>query len=302
MLYFSFPKNMMSSPFTQWFGFTISNALHLLTILVLALLATRLLRGMTNLVIKPAASQTRAAQAREHQTQTLANGLYSAGNKIIWVVAVLTALPELGISVLPVVALLGLATLGLAFGAKNIVRDVVAGLYIAFEDQYVAGETIQTGDVTGRVEQLTLRRTVVRDLQGAIVTIANGTIRTVSNLSRDWSQAFVDISIAPETPVEKSLQAMETAAADLRGDASWAQALVDGPRVLGVQAYDQTGSTLRLQVRTAPMRQDEVSRELRRRIQIEFQRQSIPLSGLQLREQATGSRTAPQRLKPGAAS
>jgi moderate conductance mechanosensitive channel len=302
MLYFSLPKNMMSSPFTQWFNFTISNALHLLAIVVLALLATRLLRGMTNLLIKPAASQTRVAQAREQQTHALANGLYSAGSKIIWGVAVLTALPEFGISALPVVALLGLSMLGLGFGAQNVVRDVVAGLYIAFEDQYIPGDMIQAGEVTGRVEQLTLRRTVVRDLQGALVTIANGTIQIVSNLSRDWSQAFVDISVAPETPVEKSLQALETAAADLRGDPSWTQALVDGPRVLGVQSYDQTGSTLRLQVRTAPTRQEEVSRELRRRIQIEFQRQNIPLSGLQLREQATGSRTAPQRVKPGPAS
>lgn len=293
---------MMSSPFTQWFNFTISNALHLLAIVVLALLANRLLRGMTNLLIKPAASQTRVAQAREQQTHALANGLYSTGSKIIWGVAVLTALPEFGISVLPVVALLGLSMLGLGFGAQNVVRDVVAGLYIAFEDQYVPGDMIQAGEVTGRVEQLTLRRTVVRDLQGALVTIANGTIQIVSNLSRDWSQAFVDISVAPETPVEKSLQALETAAADLRGDPSWTQALVDGPRVLGVQSYDQTGSTLRLQVRTAPTRQEEVSRELRRRIQIEFQRQNIPLSGLQLREQATGSRTAPQRVKPGPAS
>jgi moderate conductance mechanosensitive channel len=257
---------------------------------------------MTNLLVRPAAAPTRGAQAREQQTETLANALYRAASKIIWGVAVLMAFPEFGISVLPVVALLGLSMLGLGFGAQNIVRDVVAGLYIAFEDQYVAGETIRTGEITGRVEQLTLRRTVVRDLQGALVTIANGAIRTVSNLSRDWSQAFVDISIAPEAPVEKSLQALETAAADLRGDSSWAQALVDGPRVLGVQAYDQSGSTLRLQVRTAPTRQEEVSRELRRRIQIEFQRQSIPLSGLQLREQASGSRSMPQRLKPGPAS
>jgi moderate conductance mechanosensitive channel len=127
----------------------------------------------------------------------------------------------------------------------------------------------------GRVEQLTLRRTVVRDGRGALVSLSNGEMRSVSNLSRDWSQAFVDIGVAAEMPLEKTLQALESAAAGLRSDAAWSQALVDGPRVLGVQGFDQTGATLRLQVRTAPTRQDEVCRELRRRIHMEFQRQGI---------------------------
>jgi small-conductance mechanosensitive channel len=289
---------MMSSPFTQWFNFAIPNAVHLLLIFTLALLLTRVLRAVTNSLIQPATSQTRGAQAREQQTRMLANALYSAGNKIVWGVAALMALPEFGISVLPVVVVAGLLLLGLGWGAQNVFRDVLAGFYIVFEDQYVAGETIQAGEVTGRVEQLTLRRTVVRDSRGAVVTIANGDIRTVSNLSRDWSQAFVDISVAPGAPLEKSLQALEAAAATLRSDPSWSQALVDGPRVLGVQAYDQAASTLRLQVRTVPTRQDEVSRELRRRIQIEFQRQCIPLPSLPPQE-SSGSRAMSEATKPG---
>ena len=177
--------------------------------------------------------------------------------------------------------LAGLAILALGFGAQTLVRDVVAGFYIVLEDQYVVGDTIQIADYTGRVEHLTLRRTVLRDARGALVTIANGEIRTVSNLSRDWSQAFVDVSLAPESPVEKALAALETAAAGLRGDPAWSQALVDGPRILGVQDFDRTASTIRLQVRTAPTRQDEVARELRRRIQTELLKQGIPVSSVQ---------------------
>jgi len=160
------------------------------------------------------------------------------------------------------------------------------------------GDTIQVGDTTGRVENLTLRRTVLRDARGALVTIANGEIRTVSNLSRDWSQAFVDISIAPEVSLEKTMHALEAAAAELRGDPSWSQALVDGPRILGVHAFDRSASTVRLQVRTAPTRQDEVSRELRRRIQIEFQRQGIPLSSVQRFELASASPSPQETPKP----
>jgi moderate conductance mechanosensitive channel len=269
---------MMSSPLTRFFDFTISNVLHLASILILALICMRLLRAASNKLVKPAATQAKAAHQRELQTRELADKAYAAGSQVIWIVAVLTALPEFGISALPGVVIAGAMILGFSIGARDTIRDAIAGLQIVMEDQFVAGDTIQTGEIAGRVEQLTLRQTVVRDGRGALVSLANGEIRTVSNLSRDWSQAFVDIGVATEVPLEKTLQALESAAAGLRGDAAWSQALVDGPRVLGVQGYDHTGTTLRLQVRTAPTRQDDVCRELRRRIHMEFQRQGIAIN------------------------
>jgi small-conductance mechanosensitive channel len=269
---------MMSSPVSQWLILTIPAALHLLGIFVIALLANRVLRAGTNLLIRPAVSQSRAAQAREQQTRTFAGTLYSAGSKVVWGIAILGALPELGMNVVPAVVVIGATMLGLGFGARRLVGDLIAGFQIVFEDQYSVGDTIQTQHLSGKVEHLTLRRTVVRDARGALVTVANEELRTVANLSRDWSQAFVDISVGAEQHMEKTLQALEIAAAALRSDPSWSQALMDGPRVLGMQAYGPNGPTFRIQVRTAPTRQDEVSRELRRRIQIEFQRQSIPIS------------------------
>ncbi|HEX9345536.1 MAG TPA: mechanosensitive ion channel family protein [Candidatus Acidoferrum sp.] len=254
---------------------------RLVAILIVALVVNRLLRLITNLLIKPAASEARAAKAREQQTRTVALVLYSAGSKIVWGVALLTAASEFRIDVLPAATLAGLASLALGFGAQNLVRDVITGLYIILEDQFVVGDTIQVGDTIGRVEHLTLRRTVVRDARGALVTLSNGDIRIVANLSRDWSQAFVDVALSPQLSQEKALQALEAAAAELRGDASWSQAIVDGPRILGLQNFDQNSSTVRLQVRTAPSRQDDVARELRRRIQLEFQRRDIPVSGVQ---------------------
>jgi len=270
---------MMSSPFTHFFDFTIPNALHLAGILVLALICIRLLRAATNRLVKPATTQTKAAQHREQQTRALAESVYGIGGKVIWIAAALTALPEFGISALPGVVIAGATILGFSIAARDTIRDAIAGLEIVMEDQFVAGDTIQAADTVGRVEQLTLRRTVVRDARGALVSLSNGELRTVSNLSRDWSQAFVDIGVAAGMPLERTLQALESAAAGLRSDAAWSAALVDGPRVLGVQGYDQTGATLRLQVRTAPTRQDEVCRELRRRIQMEFQRQGIAVAG-----------------------
>lgn len=277
----------MSSYFTHWSEFTLRNVLHLVGILVVAVVLNHLLHLLTNLVIKRATSQTHAAQAREQQTRTLAGVLFSAGTIFVWAMAILTALPEFGINVTPIAALAGLASLAIGFGAQNLVRDIITGFYIILEDQYIVGDTIQVADTVGRVEHLTLRRTVVRDSRGALVTIANGDIRTVSNLSRDWSQAFVDVSVAPDTPLEKILQLLESAAAELRNDPAWSSSLVDGPRILGVQNFDRTATTVRLQVRTVPNRQDDVSRELRRRIHLEFQRQDIPLSIVQRLELAT---------------
>ncbi len=281
----------MPSSFNRLLDLALPNALHLLGILVIALVLNRLLRAVTNLVIKQASGQGRPAQLREQQTRTLAGVLYGAGSKMVWAVALLTALHEFNIDITPAVTLAGLASLA-----------VITGFYIVLEDQYVVGDTIQIADYIGRVEHLTLRRTVLRDARGALVTIANGEIRTVSNLSRDWSQAFVDVSLAPESPIEKTLQALETAAADLRGDPAWSQALVDGPRILGVQNFDRNSSTIRLQVRTAPTRQDEVARELRRRIQLEFQRQGIPISSVQRIELAGVSHSSQEAVQPDAGS
>ena len=280
MLY-SPPDNTMSSLLSEIPALSLSNVFHLIGIVVAAPLINRLLRLITQRIVKPAASQTRAAQAREQQTRALAGVVYSGGSAVVWALALLMAAQEFGVNVTPVVAVAGLASLAIGFGAQNLVRDVISGFYIILEDQYSVGDTIQVTDTIGRVEHLTLRRTVVRDGRGALVTLANGDIRTVGNLSRDWSQAFVDVAFSPEVAQERALQALDTAVTELRNDPSWSQALVDGPRILGLQSYDQSSSTVRLQVRTAPTRQDDVSRELRRRIQLEFQRQGIPLSNVQ---------------------
>ena len=232
---------------------------------------------VTNLVIKRAASPTRAAQVREQQTRTLAGLLFSAGTKVVWGIALLTALPEFGINVTPIATMAGLASLAIGFGAQNLVRDIITGFYIILEDQYIVGDTIQVGEMIGRVEHITLRRTVLRDPRGALVTIANGDIRTVSNLSRDWSQAFVDISLAPDVPLEKTLQA---AGSRCRGTARRPGVVAGvGGRAAhsgSAELRPDGASTVRLQVRTVPNHQDEISRELRRRIHVEFQRQEIP--------------------------
>jgi moderate conductance mechanosensitive channel len=279
MLY-SPPDKTMSSFLSELPALSVANLLHLLGIVVAALLINRLLRLLSKLIVKPATTQTRAAQAREQQTRTLAAVVYSGASKVVWALAILMAAQEFGLNITPVAAVAGLASLAIGFGAQNLVRDIISGFYIILEDQYGIGDTIQVGETVGRVEHLTLRRTVVRDPRGALVTLSNGDIRTVGNLSRDWSQAFVDVAVSPDVPQDIALQALDAAVTDLRNDPAWSQALIDGPRILGLQSFDQNSSSVRLQVRTAPARHDDVARELRRRIQLQFQRQGIALSNV----------------------
>jgi moderate conductance mechanosensitive channel len=274
----SLPKNMMSSPFSSWPNLTIAVGIAILLTLVAAEIATLLLRRLTNRLVRPAASQARGAQAREQQSRAMAEQIYRVVSGLVWAAAILSVLAELGANMLPAVIVIGAAVVAIGIGARDFVADVLAGLAIVFEDQFGVGETIQVGVVTGKVEQLTLRRTVVRDARGAVVTLGNSEIRSVANVSRDWSAAIVDITVSAEEPLERALQALETASGALRADPAWSQAIVDGPRVLGVQDYGRAASTLRVQVRTTPLRQDEVARELRRRIQMEFQRHRIEIT------------------------
>lgn len=281
----------------RWTEFALGHGARLLTILLIALLLIRVLRILTRRLIAAAGNEsaTRVARMRERQTRTLAGIMYSAGTAIIIIVAVLMALPEFGFNITPVAAAAGLASLSVGFGAQHVVRDFINGFFTVLEDQYVVGDVVRIGDVLGRVEHLTLRRTVIRDPQGALVTIPNGEIAKVANLSRDWGQLFLDAVIAPDQPLDEALNALEAVAAEFRADPSWSPMLLDGPRVLGVESLAFSGTTVRLQVRTAPTRQDDVARELRRRIQIELAGRGIQLGGVQ-RMQLVAAERLPERL------
>jgi small conductance mechanosensitive channel len=267
----------------KWTEFALGHGARLLAILLIALLLIRVLRIVTRRLIAGAGAQSaaRVARMREQQTRTLAGILYSGGTAIIGIVAILTALPEFGFNITPVAAAAGLASLAIGFGAQHVVRDFINGFFTILEDQYVVGDVVRIGDVVGRVEHMTLRRTVVRDPQGAVVTIPNGEITKVANLSRDWGQLFLDATVAVDQPLDEALNALEDVATEFRADPSWSPMLLDGPRVLGVESLAPNGTTVRLQVRTAPTRQDDVARELRRRIQIELAGRGIQLGGLQ---------------------
>ncbi len=273
----------MTEHMFKWTEFALGHGTRILAIVAIAVLVNRALRGLTRRLVRVSDTETmgRVARLREQQSRTIAGVLYSAGTVLIVVVAVLMALPEFGFNITPVAAAAGLASLAVGFGAQHLVRDFINGFFTVFEDQYVVGDIVRIGDVVGRVEHLTLRRTVVRDGQGALVSIPNGDIGKVANLSRDWGQLFLDVLVSSTQPLDSALAALEAVSIAFRSDPAWSPMLVDGPRVLGVESLAANGTTLRLQARTAPNRQDDVAREIRRRIQIAFSKRGIELGGVQ---------------------
>lgn len=269
----------MTETLARWTEIAWTRGLRILVIILIALILVRILKAFTARLVQISKGQTRVGAMREQQTRTMASLLNSIGSTIILIAAVLTALPEFGFNVTPVEAAAGLASLAFGFGAQNLVKDLINGFFIVFEDQYVIGDLIQLNGETGRVENLTLRRTVLRNASGAMVTVPNSLVGQVANLSRDYNQTFVDVTVPSDEQVGRALATLEKICGDFRNDADWSAALIDGPRVLGVESLSLEGTALRLQVRTALNRKDDVARELRRRIKLGFEESRIPLRG-----------------------
>jgi moderate conductance mechanosensitive channel len=282
----------MTEPFAQWAEAAGIHGLRLLVILVLAVLLIRILRVATSRLVEAAKTQTRVAQMREQQTRTMAGVLYSFGFGIIVIVALLAALPEFGFNVTPVAAAAGLASLAVGFGGQHLVKDLINGFFIIFEDQYGVGDVIRVNNEVGRVEHITLRRTVLRNDRGAVISIPSGLIGQVANLSRDWSQTYVDVTVPSGEAVGRALSVLEKVCGDFRNDADWSSTVLDGPRVLGIESLNLDGTALRIQLRTAALRADDVARELRRRVKSAFEQAQILVSNTQFVELKSRGATA----------
>lgn len=276
--WYNFAAFRMHESFISWIALAGARGVRILFTLIFAFILIRILKAFTNRIIQIAKGQARAALMREQQTRTLAAIAYSAGVTVIVVAAFLMVLPELGFNVTPVEAVAAIASLAFGFGAQNLIKDLINGFFIVTEDQFVIGDMIQVNNETGRVEYLTLRRTVLRNLSGALVTIPNSLVGQVANLSRDYGQTFIDLTVPSDEQVGRALATLEKISGDFRNDPSWSPALIDGPRVLGVESLALDGVVLRLQVRTVVGRKDDVARELRRRIKMAFEESGISTS------------------------
>lgn len=189
---------------------------------------------------------------------------------IIWFLAFLMILGQLGLNLAPLLAGAGVVGIALGFGAQQLVRDFLSGIFIIFEDQYGVGDVVTVADITGTVERVSLRTTKLRDIEGTAWFVPNGELKAVGNRSQLWARAVLDIEVSYDTDVDTAGALMKQTADELWNDKLDALTIIAEPEYWGVEKFGADGVTLRLVVRTEPTEQWPVARELRRRIKMAF--------------------------------
>jgi small-conductance mechanosensitive channel len=260
--------------------------LRILLIVALAILArtlinrmiSRLVRGTTNdrspALLRPLKSRMPNAlreatgvlpERRRQRAEALGSVLRSIASATIFVVAVMLVLSELGIDLAPLLASAGIAGLAIGFGAQNLVKDFIAGLFMLLEDQYGVGDNVDVGQASGTVESVGLRITTIRDVQGILWYIRNGEIVRVGNKSQGWALVVIDVPVG-FAGVEEATDILQAAAGRLAEDPEWGEDLIEAPEVLGVEQITVDGAVLRTTVKTTPEARWRVGREMRRRL------------------------------------
>jgi small conductance mechanosensitive channel len=275
--------------------------LRVLVILVVAWVANRLvrraIRRFTDEIGDPTSQEKlrrmkrRAPQAivetgsmslrSAARAQTLAQVLRSIASIAIWSVAVVMMLGELGVNLGPLIAGAGIAGVAIGFGAQSLVKDFLSGMFMLVEDQYGVGDIIDVGDASGTVEQVTLRTTRVRDVNGTVWHIPNGTIERVGNKSQQWARALLDVNVTYGTDVEDAQNVIKSVADELWRDDAWHGKVLEEPEVWGIEELGPDGIVIRLVIKTQPAAQFGVMRELRRRITDAFYREGIEIPSTQ---------------------
>ncbi len=184
---------------------------------------------------------------------------------VVAAVSIVTVLGVWGVPLGPLIASMSVVGIAIGIGAQDLVKDVIAGMFVLVEDQYALGDVVQLAGVTGTVEEIRLRTTVLRDLDGSIHHVPNGEVRVATNLTYEYSRVVVDLSVAYEESVDRALEVIGEVAAGLAADPEWAPAVVDDPQVLGVDALDDSGVVIRVLITTDPDMRWNVKREFLRR-------------------------------------
>jgi moderate conductance mechanosensitive channel len=243
-------------------------------VVIVSFVLARVLRFVTG---KVAALQARRLPSgiRTRQVQTLASVLTSIGVFIILFVAALEVLPLFGLELGPLLASAGVAGLAIGFGAQTLVKDFINGFFILLENQYDIGDNIRIAGVKGTVEDMTLRRTVLRDDDGTLHTVPNSNITIVSNTTRDWSKLTMRVVVAYSEPTNRIMSLLQQIADEIRHDPAFASDIVADLELPGIDRVGNGEAEYLMLVKTRPGKQFAVSRELRRRIKESFEKNKV---------------------------
>jgi moderate conductance mechanosensitive channel len=253
-----------------------TSGLHLLVIVFGGFLLIRLFHAVADRILRLMAEGGGPTfTEREKRARTLAGLLRTLGTTLVVILAVMMGLREIGLDITPLLAGAGVVGLAIGFGAQSLIKDVIAGFFILLEDQFHVGDVIQAAGVSGQVENISLRLTIVRDLQGRVHFIPNGEIRVASNLTKEWSQAVLEFGVGYAEDVDRVIGILTEVGETLAGDETYGKLILETPQVLGVEALTESQVTIRMLAKTLPLKQWDVARELRRRVKSRFNKDGI---------------------------
>ncbi len=277
--------DLTSKPWSEWIQTARTELLPVLLIIVGALIAVRLTRVFVHGVVKTlldreategTAQELSSVELNKRMT-TLDGLLGGTLQFFIVVIAGLMVLGQVGIDIGPAVAGLGVVGIAVGFGAQSLVRDYLNGSLILIENQFAKGDVVRIGGVAGTVEDFTLRRTTLRDIDGVVHTVPNGEIKVASNLTRVWSRINQDVTVAYGTDMDRAIGVVDTVGRDMAADPAWKRRVMEAPHVERVEALAEYGVTLKILGTVRAPDQWAAAGELRKRLLAAFQANGIEI-------------------------
>ena len=264
----------------QWHNYLVAwtrdRAPKLLVILVLAFILVRLLGLMTRKVVALTERTPAHGALRSQQVRTVVGVVQSVGVFLIVLFAGMTLLKDVFlINIEPLLASAGIAGLAIGFGAQTLVKDVINGFFILVEDQFEVGDTIRAAGVSGAVEEITMRRTILRDSDGTLHIVPNSSIQIVSNTTRDWSQVTLHVSADYSESSDHVIEVLTEVAKEIYNDPAFKDDVVAEPQVPGIERVRGNEVDYLMLAKVRPGKQYNVARELRRRIKVCFEKNNI---------------------------
>lgn len=249
---------------------------HILVILVLAWIALKMAKKTSQGLVR---FVTRQKEDEEFQkrTRTLGEVVRYVIVLVVFAVATMTVLKELGIDIGPVLAAAGIVGLAVGFGAQSLVKDVISGFFILLEDQIRVGDVVNIADKGGLVEKVGLRTTVLRDLHGNVHYVPNGSIAVVTNMTKEYSRYVFDIGVAYREDVDEVIEVIRGIDEEMRQDPEFKDDIIEPIEIMGLDQFANSSIVIRARTTTLPIKQWRVGREFNRRIKKKFDELNIEI-------------------------
>ncbi|MEM8544044.1 MAG: mechanosensitive ion channel family protein [Cyanobacteria bacterium P01_H01_bin.119] len=272
-------------PYTRWLQPLLIEALRLPLRVGLVVLGAYALTRLSNMVIdrfyltlqRRAVLSPQGSERLSLRLSTFSQVSKSIVASGIVVAAAVAGLSLVGINLTPLLAGAGLIGLGLSLAAQSLVKDIINGFLILFEDQYGVGDVVVIDSVAGFVETMNLRMTQLRNEEGRLITVPNSQIQIVQNLSKEWSRVDLMVTVALQADIDQAIALIHQVADEMTTDPDWQTLILEKPLMLGVDCLDHGGATVRIWIKTLPLKQWDVAREYRRRLKIAFDQAQVPI-------------------------